>query len=107
MSLLRRLAHVGLGRRDDEEDYAPPVPRQQAARPSAPPQAPRPQMPPQPPRPAAADQGQRPVQPRPGPHDNYRPKAGELDEHGRPTPAHRPIDDDQLEIPAFLRRQAN
>jgi cell division protein FtsZ len=28
--------------------------------------------------------------------------------HGRPAPvAHKPVDDDQLEIPAFLRRQAN
>jgi cell division protein FtsZ len=108
MSLLRRLAHVGLGRRDDEEDYAPqPAPRQQAQRPAPQPQAPRPQQPQQmPPRPAA-EQPQRPVQGRPGPHDNYRPRAGELDEHGRATPGQRPLDDDQLEIPAFLRRQAN
>jgi cell division protein FtsZ len=31
-----------------------------------------------------------------------------LDMHGRPSlPVHKPVDDDQLEIPAFLRRQAN
>jgi cell division protein FtsZ len=31
-----------------------------------------------------------------------------LDIHGRPAlPVHKPVDDDQLEIPAFLRRQAN
>jgi cell division protein FtsZ len=31
-----------------------------------------------------------------------------LDIHGRQAPAtHKPVDDDQLEIPAFLRRQAN
>ena len=30
-----------------------------------------------------------------------------LDQHGRMAPAPRPSDDDQLEIPAFLRRQTN
>jgi cell division protein FtsZ len=30
-----------------------------------------------------------------------------LDQHGRPTAMPSPMDDDQLEIPAFLRRQAN
>jgi cell division protein FtsZ len=31
-----------------------------------------------------------------------------LDIHGRQAlPVHKPVDDDQLEIPAFLRRQAN
>ena len=31
-----------------------------------------------------------------------------LDIHGRPAlPVQKPVDDDQLEIPAFLRRQAN
>jgi cell division protein FtsZ len=30
-----------------------------------------------------------------------------LDQHGRAAPVHNPVDDDQLEIPAFLRRQAN
>jgi cell division protein FtsZ len=38
----------------------------------------------------------------------YAPRRGQLDDHGRlaaqPRPTH---DDDQLEIPAFLRRQAN
>ncbi len=108
MSLLRRLAHVGLGRRDDDEDYAPPVPRQQVQRPAAPRcrrsgRRFRNSCPPRP----AAEQPQRPAQPRPSAHDNYRPRGGELDEHGRQTPAQRPLDDDQLEIPAFLRRQAN
>jgi cell division protein FtsZ len=111
MSLLRRLAHVGLGRRD-EDDYEPPAPRSQPQmqRPVAPPvQPPRPQGPPQNPlRPAASDPSMRPAQPRPGPADAYRPRAGELDQHGRPTPRDRQqIDDDHLEIPAFLRRQAN
>jgi cell division protein FtsZ len=30
-----------------------------------------------------------------------------LDPHGRPAPVHNPGEDDQLDIPAFLRRQAN
>ncbi len=38
----------------------------------------------------------------------YAPRQGQLDDHGRLTPASRaPQEDDQLEIPAFLRRQAN
>jgi cell division protein FtsZ len=38
----------------------------------------------------------------------YAPRRGQLDEHGRLSPQARPAhEDDQLEIPAFLRRQAN
>jgi cell division protein FtsZ len=38
----------------------------------------------------------------------YAPRRGPLDEHGRPVPQPRAIqEEDQLEIPAFLRRQAN
>ena len=38
----------------------------------------------------------------------YAPRRGQLDEHGRLSPQTRTSqDDDQLEIPAFLRRQAN
>ncbi|BCH31863.1 cell division protein FtsZ [Mesorhizobium sp. L-8-10] len=38
----------------------------------------------------------------------YAPRRGQLDEHGRLTPQPRAAqEDDQLEIPAFLRRQAN
>ncbi|QDY99301.1 cell division protein FtsZ [Nitratireductor mangrovi] len=38
----------------------------------------------------------------------YAPRKGQLDDHGRLTPSARPAqEDDQLEIPAFLRRQAN
>ncbi|MFY9292758.1 MAG: cell division protein FtsZ, partial [Methylorubrum rhodinum] len=36
----------------------------------------------------------------------YRPAAGHLDPQGRALPP-RMMEDDQLEIPAFLRRQAN
>jgi cell division protein FtsZ len=37
----------------------------------------------------------------------YAPRRGQLDEHGRLAPQPRAQEDDQLEIPAFLRRQAN
>jgi cell division protein FtsZ len=38
----------------------------------------------------------------------YAPRRGQLDEHGRLSAQSRPSqEDDQLEIPAFLRRQAN
>jgi cell division protein FtsZ len=38
----------------------------------------------------------------------YAPRRGQLDDHGRMMPAPRAAhEDDQLEIPAFLRRQAN
>jgi cell division protein FtsZ len=88
MTLLQRLAQVGLGRRDDSE--------------AQPPQAERTQLPPLPPR--------QPVR-MPDPVSEYakRPPAPQgLDIHGRQAlPVHKPVDDDQLEIPAFLRRQAN
>ncbi|MGB3898509.1 MAG: hypothetical protein WA973_08130, partial [Mesorhizobium sp.] len=38
----------------------------------------------------------------------YAPRRGQLDDHGRLAAQPRPSqDEDQLEIPAFLRRQAN
>jgi cell division protein FtsZ len=38
----------------------------------------------------------------------YAPRRNQLDEHGRPVPQQRAVqEEDQLEIPAFLRRQAN
>ncbi len=102
--LLRRLAAVGLGRRETEEDERPasnvrpvrPMPRP----------ADRAAMPPPPPRPAMA----RPPEPRgPEPVSEYakRPPHQGLDPHGRQAPVHNIVDDDQLDIPAFLRRQAN
>ena len=94
MTLLQRLATVGLGRREDEAPQAPaatrPIP------PSADRSPPRPQSRPQ--ESQAAD-----------PVSDYakRPAPQGLDVHGRQAPAYKPIDDDQLDIPAFLRRQAN
>jgi cell division protein FtsZ len=46
-----------------------------------------------------SEYARRPVAPRPAPQG--------LDLHGRPAPVASSMDDDQLEIPAFLRRQAN
>lgn len=96
MSLLQRLASVGLGRRE-EETGAPPAQALHtppAERPMARP-APR-QYDPQTDHPAAA-YGKRPMQP--------------LDQHGRQVqpvqPVHNSPEEDQLDIPAFLRRQAN
>ncbi|MBA5777801.1 cell division protein FtsZ [Stappia sp. F7233] len=111
MSLLRRLAS-GLSRRDDhhEEEAHAEMPAQPAPQAAPRMAAPRPQAPA--PRPAAPQQ---PVarQPQPAPRaPQPRPQAqgaeGNLDLTGRPAPRPRPLsEDDQLEIPAFLRRQAN
>jgi cell division protein FtsZ len=108
LSLLRRLAGVGLGRRE-EDPIGAGRPQQtqtrqqpQAARP-APQQQPRVQMPPPPPVP---DYAKRPPQPRAAAEGLYKPRQGDLDPHGRPVPREQRADD-ELEIPAFLRRQAN
>ncbi|MEH3116902.1 MAG: cell division protein FtsZ [Methylorubrum populi] len=90
MTLLRRLATVGFGGRREEAEAAapPPAPRAAAPTPAAAPRvepalrAPAPQVP------------------------QYRPAQGNLDAQGRALPP-RMMEDDQLEIPAFLRRQAN
>jgi cell division protein FtsZ len=48
---------------------------------------------------------------RPAPVSEYARRAAPapqgLDPHGRPAPVHNSPEDDQLDIPAFLRRQAN
>ncbi|MEM1047998.1 MAG: cell division protein FtsZ [Pseudomonadota bacterium] len=92
-----------------------PAPVQQAAspQPAAPP-APQPATPQQAPavtqRAPAAEHpvGDRPAQER-AQNDGslYRPRSGDLDPQGRPVPRAQPVsEDDQLEIPAFLRRQS-
>jgi cell division protein FtsZ len=92
MSLLQRLASVGLGRREQDE----PAPRAQAPLPPE-----RPARPPMP----------RPAEPRhESPVSEYakqRPAPSGLDHHGRQAPVHNSGEEDQLDIPAFLRRQAN
>jgi cell division protein FtsZ len=98
-SLLQRLASVGLGRREEEArpSAAPVAQRPMPPMPKAPPMPP---LAPQVPRPdTISDYAKRPVIQRPAPQG--------LDQHGRPAPVHNSVEDDQLEIPAFLRRQAN
>ncbi|TYC51713.1 cell division protein FtsZ [Rhodobacterales bacterium] len=87
MGLLRRLAS-GLGRREDEEEHEMEAPVARRA----------PQMQP------APAQAPRAPQQRSASHG----ATGQLDGTGRSAP--KPVtssEDDQLEIPAFLRRQAN
>src|SRR5260370_1341156 len=99
-SLLQRLAAVGRGRREEEEpvpQQSTPMPRPQpqaASRASAP--APRRQEEPHDP---VSEYAKRSPAPRPAPQG--------LDPHGRPAAVHNPLDEDHLQIPAFLRRQAN
>jgi cell division protein FtsZ len=114
MSLLQRLATVGLGRREEAEAPEPPVNRA-PARP-----APRPAERPAerstersmdrlPPRPAP-----RPPESRgPDPVSDYARRPTHqgvthqgLDPHGRQGPVHNSPEEDHLDIPAFLRRQA-
>jgi cell division protein FtsZ len=97
MTLLQRLASVGLGRKEEhtEEaaDYSSPP------RPSAPPAFDRP-----PARPLHRPNEARP----PDPVSEYAKRAPQgLDPMGRQTPVHNSTEEDQLDIPAFLRRQAN
>ena len=55
--------------------------------------------------PAAASQQRRPLSPE---ASLYAPRRGDLDDQGRSVPQARMLqEDDQLEIPAFLRRQSN
>jgi cell division protein FtsZ len=92
MTLLQRLATVGFGRKEEGGHPAEPA---QAPRPVQ--EAPRPQM-----SSVHADYTKR--QPAP---QGYRPAQGSLDPQGRAAPAPVRSEEDQLEIPAFLRRQAN
>jgi len=86
MGLLQRLASVGLGRRDDNETTDMPRPAQ--------------------------IESQRPGSRRAGdsrdPVSDYAKRQGHqgLDPLGRQAPVHNSPEEDQLEIPAFLRRQA-
>jgi cell division protein FtsZ len=97
LSLLQRLANVGLGRRDEETE--PPI----AARASGPAMAPLPDRKPQ--RTVAQQMA---ANHEPVSEYAKRPAPQGLDVHGRPAPvAPAPQGDDHLDIPAFLRRQAN
>jgi cell division protein FtsZ len=103
LSLLHRLASVGLQREEEEgqsekrergrpvSPISRPPDRSQVQRPAVPlrPTSPAPRIPE-----AASEYAKRPVHPT-------------LDLHGHQTPGHNSIEEDQLEIPPFLRRQAN
>jgi cell division protein FtsZ len=98
MSLLQRLANVGLGRRDEETE--PPI----AARAAGPAMT---QMPPLPERKPQRSTGQQTTGNEPVSEYARRPAPQGLDVHGRPASvAAPPHVDDHLDIPAFLRRQA-
>jgi cell division protein FtsZ len=105
LTLLQRLAAVGLGRREDEQEH-------NAAEPIKPPPAP-------PTPPPSAAPAERPVSRKearsqeargPGgtPVSEYAKRSApqDLDIHSRAFPAPIAAEDDRLEIPAFLRRQA-
>jgi cell division protein FtsZ len=93
MTLLQRLAAVGLGRRDDEFDGGPAEPSLRGSAARTEPRGPG---------------GGREVAGRNGTgRDMARPGAPHVDVRGRTLPLPAQPDDDQLDIPAFLRRQAN
>ena len=97
MSLLQRLAAVGLGRREQERrSELPPAPRSASCRPAASRAASRA---------SAAPRSES----RPEPVSEYAKRGAPqgLDQHGRQAPVHNRSEEDQLDIPAFLRRQAN
>jgi len=97
LSLLQRLANVGLGRRDEEGE--PPI----AARASGPAMPPLPER-----KPAKRTVQEQIAANEPVSEYARRPAPQGLDSHGRPAPvAAAPQGDDHLDIPAFLRRQAN
>jgi cell division protein FtsZ len=93
-SLLEKLAAFGISRHDE----APPAQAPRAVTPSLP--APAPQRPAQ--TPMHAEYGR--PQPRVAPP---RPAQGALDPHGRVAARPAALEEDQLEIPAFLRRQSS
>jgi cell division protein FtsZ len=94
-SLLQRLASVGLGRREEGPQTTP---RAAAPLPALPPAERLPGRP-----------MQRPPESRQEPVSEYakRPAPQGLDHHGRQSAVYNSAEQDQLDIPAFLRRQAN
>ena len=102
LGLLRRLASVGLGLRDEEIAPAPaPAPQPEPVRQEPPAVSAR-----ETPSRETPDFAKRP-QPSHAGQGLYRPRQGDLDPHGRPQPARATHEDDHLEIPAFLRRQSS
>ena len=106
-TLLERLASFGMSRH--EEPAGQPSLPKPAPAPAAQPQAMQPPVVPQayaqrtlPPASIHADYAKRPQSQTP-PHA----RQPTIDQHGRQAPAARQTEEDQLEIPAFLRRQSN
>ena len=101
-TLLEKLAAFGITRQEDPAPLAAPVFQSAPPQPAA--HAPRPAAAPIRPNPATvhADYGR--PQPRVAPP---RPSQGQLDAQGRQAARPPAMEDDHLEIPAFLRRQAN
>jgi cell division protein FtsZ len=95
MTLLQRLAAVGLGRRqqDEQSEAGQRGPAPATTSPTRLTGRPMPRLP----------------EARPEPVSEYakRPAPQGLDQHGRQMPVHNSPEEDQLDIPAFLRRQAN
>jgi cell division protein FtsZ len=96
MTLLQRLAAVGLGRREDELDGRSDGRPADPAMTGAPYRGPSGRTEPRGP---GAGPGSGP--------DMARPVAPQVDVRGRTLPLPSQSEDDQLDIPAFLRRQAN
>jgi cell division protein FtsZ len=96
LSLLQRLANVGLGRRD-EENEAPIQGRSQAPAMPMQDRMPRQQAPQRSADPVSEYARRAPPMPQPA--------HAALDPHGRPAPVSSAPADDHLDIPAFLRRQ--
>ncbi len=107
MGLLQRLASVGLGggRREDEAHEPAAQPPQQPPRPRM---GPIPQPPARPMQPRPAPRPPEQSRPAESPVSEYakRPPHQGLDPLGRQAPVHNSSEEDQLDIPAFLRRQA-
>ncbi len=89
LTLLQRLAQVGLGRRDDELDHKPTVRPAESTR-----------------EPALRGHGKPPESRGSAPEFAKR-GVPPGDGRGRAAPMHAQPEDDQLDIPAFLRRQVN
>jgi cell division protein FtsZ len=101
MTLLQRLATVGFGRKDEGPGQPAPQPAPEPMRAIEPPRPPMP-APQAPVSPVHAEYARRPPVPQ-----GYRPAQGALDPQGRAAGPLRATEDDQLEIPAFLRRKEN
>jgi cell division protein FtsZ len=97
LTLLQRLAAVGLGRREDELEHKPEARSAEPARAAGVERAPSPRGAARPPE----SRGPEPIS-----EFAKRGTPQGLDVHGRAATVHVSPDDDQLDIPAFLRRQA-